>query len=202
MKNRFKLMMIVLPLAFVGCKAPQRAASESDSQSTARTGTSNQQQLKYNSTPSQPELEEFYEIIKAFYLKKIRTLGADAFSSAESELMQKFSINIQSNTSTVEFAETMFQLLESGRYKHKIHGINRLMKVTREAPRGLTDSDLQQFFQIVKMEYFKYVTRRPAPAMDARESSFYARQQLGTENAPTDFLLRASDHFDALENQR
>ncbi|MEY4064314.1 MAG: hypothetical protein RIR26_522 [Pseudomonadota bacterium] len=199
MQNGVKMMMAALMLTCVGCKAPQR--DNSGSAQSANSITSNQQQLKYGSEPSQSDLEEFYEIVKSFYLKKIVTLGVESFSSSETELMQKFSINLQSKGSAVEFAETMFQLLESGRYKQRIHGINRLMKVTREPPRGLTDADLQDFFQIVKMEYFKRITRQPAPAMDARESAFYARQPTSSR-APQDVLLLASDLFDKLENQR
>jgi len=194
----FKVAFCVSLLS--ACKAPNPSAATNDVQSQGRQDS--QQQSQLGSFPTTYDLQEFYEIARATYLKKVKTLGDNAFSDAELALMRKFSIKPASTNQTLEFVETMFELLESGRYEQKLKGLSRLNKVTRTAPKGLTNTDLQDFFEIVKMSYFRRITKRPPPEMDERESAFFLRAQVNAKEsnvAPDDVLLLASDLFDKIE---
>jgi hypothetical protein len=185
------------------CKAPNPGSATNDVQSQGRQDSQQQNQL--GSFPTTYDLQEFYEIARATYLKKVKTLGEKAFSDAELALMRKFSVKPEAANQTLEFVETMFELLESGRYEQKLKGVSRLNKVTRTAPKGLTNADLEDFFHIVKMSYFKRITKRPAPEMDARESAFFLRAQVNAKEsnvAPDDVLLMASDLFDKIEGSK
>ena len=197
MKKTLFIHLVAAVSLLASCKRP-----DGDAGSTTSSSAAQQQRQQKGDFPTTFDLQEFYEITKASYLKKLRTFGEGGLSLAEGELMAKFAINPKNVVQMSEFAETMFQLLESGRYSQKLHGVNRLEKVTRSAPKGLTDRDLEQFFQIVKMEYFKRITKRPAPEMDARESDFYARisgKVEASQGAPDDVLLMSSDLFDKVE---
>ncbi len=198
MKKILFIQMLSAFTVFAACKKPE-GDTASSTNSSARQQSPQQQQGEF---PTQFDLQEFYEITRASYLKKLRAFGEDGLSQAEAEFMAKFNINTKYVGQMVELSETMFQLLESGRYAQKLHGVNRLDKVTRNVPKGLTDKDLEQFFQIVKMEYFKRITKRPTPEMDVREANFYARINGRTESAqasPADVLLQSSDLFDKIE---
>ena len=197
----FKVAFCVSLLS--ACKAPNPSAATNDVQSQGRQDS--QQQSQLGSFPTTYDLQEFYEIARATYLKKVKTLGDNAFSDAELALMRKFSVKPEAANQTLEFVETMFELLESGRYEQKLKGVSRLNKVTRTAPKGLTNADLEDFFHIVKMSYFKRITKRPAPEMDARESAFFLRAQVNAKEsnvAPDDVLLMASDLFDKIEGSK
>ncbi|MBM3383451.1 MAG: hypothetical protein FJY29_13595 [Betaproteobacteria bacterium] len=186
---------------FAACKKPASDAGAGTNSSASQQSPQQQQQQR-GEFPTQFDLQEFYEITRASYLKKLRAFGEDGLSQAELAFMAKFNINTKYVGQMVDLAETMFQLLESGRYAQKLHGISRMDKVSRNAPKGLTDKDLEQFFQLVKMDYFRRITKRPTPEMDARETNFYARASAKSESShasPADVLLLSSDLFDKIE---
>lgn len=181
---------------FTACKP----ASTSDTNSSGRGQAAQQEQKGIFPTPF--DLEEFYQITKDSFLKKVKSSAANRFSPAEVKMMEKFAVNPESTTQPEMFFQTMFELLESGRYEQKLHGIKSLAKVSRPAPKGLNNVDLKDFYEMVKMDYFKRVSKRPAPPMDARESGFFERARVNakeTNAAPEDILLLASDLFDKIE---
>ncbi|MEY2987385.1 MAG: hypothetical protein RJB13_906, partial [Pseudomonadota bacterium] len=116
--------------------------------------------------------------------------------------LEKFQQSPDSSGQVVQFIETMFEILESGRYGFKLRAIPAKEKVSRVAPVGLADTDVKKFFELIKMDYFKKVTKRPAPEMDARERSFFEQiQKRSAEKYDyhNDYLLISSDLFDTIE---
>jgi len=193
-----KLSAIGLLICAVACKNQSGDGSNSEALNTGMPSPSSQNGSEKNLTVAQ----EFYEIAKASYLKKMRTLGPTALSDAEQRFLEKFQVNPESSGQVVQFVETMFEILESGRYGVKLKAVPAKTQVSRSAPEGLTDFEVQKFFELIKMDYFKKVTKRPSPEMDQREKDFFERvQKNSTEkyDYQNDYLLIASDLFDTIE---
>lgn len=193
-----KFSVIGSVLVVSACKRP--AGDGSDAQPSAVNET--QRNGQSTSEKSLLDAQEFYEISKLSYLKKMKTLGPAALSDAEQRFLEKFQVNPESSGQVVQFAETMFEILESGRYGMKLKAIPAKAQVSRSAPEGLTDFDVKKFFELVKMDYFKKVTKRPAPEMDEREKGFFERlerNQATDYEYKNDYLLISSDLFDTIE---
>lgn len=196
MRNKdFWVAMFFSSSCLVACKP---------STSSENLGAQNQfsQQAEQGVFPSPFDVQEFYQIAKDFYFNKLKTTQPEFFSQEEKRLMNKLGFKPEFPAQTQAFAETMFELLESGLYEQKLHGIPRATKLTRTAPKGLSNRDLQDFFQVVKMEYFKRITKNSGRDIDARESDFFERTKKRAQEAKStadDALLIASDLFDKLE---
>lgn len=199
---RVKLIHSVLFIcAFSGLLACKQATTKATDADTSTLGSGDTRPL----SPVERSLldaQDFYEIAKDVYLKKTRSLGSTALSDAEERLLEKFKVNPTSTGHVTQFVETMFEILESGRYGFRLSGLPQKAQVSRAIPEGLQDRDVRNFFEMVKMYYFKRVTKRPAPEMDERERNFFERIQSRTsqrEAAFDDYLLVSSDLFDVLE---
>lgn len=193
-----KLSVIGCLLCAVACKNQAGSGSNSETLNAGTPPTSSADGNEKTLTDAQ----EFYEIAKASYVKKMRTLGPTALSDAEQRFLEKFQVNPESSGQVMQFVETMFEVLESGRYGFKLKAIPVKTQVSRSAPEGLTDFEVKKFYELIKMDYFKKVTKRPAPEMDQREKDFFERvEKKSTEkyDYQNDYLLIASDLFDTIE---
>lgn len=198
LKKALKISVLGTLLAASACK---KAPSTGPDSSVAATSSESQSGI-----PSKDrnvlDAQEFYEISKSVYLKKMRSLGTLALSDAEQRFFEKFQINPESIGQVTEFTETMFELLESGRYGFRLKAIPLKTQVSRAAPEGLSDGDLRSFYEMIKMHYFKRVTKRPSPEMDERERNFFEKIQknsLNNYDTHDDYLLITSDLFDMIE---
>jgi len=193
-----KISAVGLLMMSVACKRPASSASDSGVSTTDIT-------TQIEKSPRENSLlnaQEFYEIAKNSYIKKMKTLGPTALSDAEQRFLEKFQVNPESSGQVVQFVETMFEILESGRYGLRLKAIPTIKQVSRSVPEGLTDADVKKFFELIKMDYFKKVTKRPAPEMSERERNFFEKiQNKPTEkyDSQNDYLLIASDLFDTIE---
>lgn len=193
----FIFTTVGLLLCSVACKNPASGGSESEALTTRET-----QAEANGSTKALLAAQDFYDIAKVSYLKKMKTLGPTALSDAEERFLVKFQINPESSGQVLHFVETMFEILESGRYGLRLKAIPTIKQVSRSVPEGLTDADVKKFFELIKMDYFKKVTKRPAPEMSERERNFFEKiQKNPTEkyDYQNDYLLIASDLFDTIE---
>jgi len=193
-----KISAVGLLMMSVACNRSASSASDSGVSTTDIT-------TQIEKSPRENSLlnaQEFYEIAKNSYIKKMKTLGPTALSDAEQRFLEKFQVNPESSGQVVQFVETMFEILESGRYGLRLKAIPTIKQVSRSVPEGLTDADVKKFFELIKMDYFKKVTKRPAPEMSERERNFFEKiQKKPTEkyDYQNDYLLIASDLFDTIE---
>ncbi|NBW82142.1 hypothetical protein EBR21_10365, partial [bacterium] len=103
------------------------------------------------------DVQEFYEIIRAFYLDRAASKKLEDDGRFEIEFLKKFSVPLTSNEKIGQFSKTLFELIESRQYGFSLFGIPKNEKSSAVPPKGMTSRDLVDFIQIVKTEYFKYV---------------------------------------------
>lgn len=199
MKFKTQTMLCVpLALMLLACK-PNRSPGGGETQ-TARKDLTEQAAVI---TPT--DVQEFWEIVKIFYLDRAANHEFSDDQTFESRFLQKFAVDRTNNARVKTFAQNMFDFLESGKYNIILHGIVKKPKVSALPPKGMTDRDLEDFLQIVKTEYFKYVAGVQLQNFKAREIRFYAKVQgLPINSMPRqgDLLIIAGDIFEKIETGR
>ena len=198
--NQFLVSALFLALPLLGCKAyPGGSSEQSAGQSQYQQSS---QYTPQDIFPTPADVQDFYEIMKSATLKNISGNYTGGTSSYRSEMLSKFSVRADSSKEVLDFYETMFELLESGRYSVRLKGVSVRPRVTRTEPKGLTSLDLANFLQMVKTEYYLRLTKQPIQTYDVRETGFYARAKgslPGTLPEQGDLLTVAADMFDKIE---
>lgn len=194
MKTTIKTLGLMFILA--GCKVSTPAT-------TSGTGTTKQSDPSDQITNfTTLDLQEFYEIVRDFYLYRADSKKFEDDGRFEIEFLSKFSIPLNSNDKIKQFAQTMFDLMESRDFGITLHAIPKKEKLSALPPKGMSTRDLGDFLQIVKTEYFKYVAGVQLQNFGNREIRFYARVQgLPVTAMPRqgDLLIIAGDLFTKLE---
>lgn len=192
--KRTSLLSLSLALLTIACKEPGSSSgaggADGSTQSTSMTQT---------------DVQEFYEIVKEFYLKRAKTMEFTADDRYETNFIKKFGIPLNANNRIEELASNMFDFMESGKYGMVLYGIPRKAQVAGQPPAGMTSRDLEDFLQIIKTEYYKFITGVQLQNFGAREIRFYARMQgLPPTAMPKqgDLLIIAADLFNKIETGR
>ncbi|MEN9826233.1 MAG: hypothetical protein RI953_1978 [Pseudomonadota bacterium] len=191
-----KIHSLVLFLLLGACK-PSTSSVTSGTGGAKQTATSEQ-----ITNFSQADLQEFYEIVREFYLERAATKKFEDDARFEIEFFKKFAIPVASNDKISQFSKALFELIESREYGFSLFGIPKKEKFSSVPPKGMTSRDLEDFFQIVKTEYFKYVAGVQLQNFGTREIRFYARiQGLPPTAMPRqgDLLIISGDIFNKLE---
>jgi DNA-directed RNA polymerase subunit F len=180
--------------------------NQTDSDTAAARETPRDQQapvsddLVTKMTPA--DVQEFYDIVKKFYLNRAKTEKLVDNQRFEIEFLTKFGLGLNDNEKLFRFSETMFGLMESGEFQVILHDIPKKKLVSAVPPKGMTSRDLENFLQIVKTEYFKYISGVQHQNFGAQELRFYARMQgLPPTTMPRqgDMLIIAGDLFNRIE---
>lgn len=197
MKNQTILLMSIFSMiSATGCKV-------SNSSSTMNTGA--EQSISNSDQPyvvTQADLQEFYEIVKEFYLIRANSSQFTDNGHFEITMLRKFSIPLDSNDKIYTFSKNMFDFMESGNYSVILHGVPRKAQISALPLKGMTNRDLEDFLQVVKTEYFKYIASVRVQSIGAREMRFYARiQGLKSTELPRqgELLINAGDLFTKIE---
>jgi hypothetical protein len=194
------LPMLCLPLALVVLACKPTSSSDGGKTQAARQDTTNQ-----TAVISAADVQEFWEIVKIFYIDRAQNHNFETEDRFETSFLKKFAVPLTDNDKIKKFAQDMFDFMESGKYNLVLHGITKKPKVLALPPKGMTDRDLQDFLQIVKTEYFKFVAGVQLQNFKAREIRFYAKVQgLPATAMPRqgDLLIIAGDIFEKIETGR
>jgi hypothetical protein len=200
MKNIRIALMCAATSLFIACKP-----ADNDSSAAAVKETPGNQQISSGDlatkmTPA--DVQEFYEIVKLFYLNRAKTQKFEDNGRFEIDYFEKFSIPLDNNEKIHAFSNNMFALMESGQFSVVLFDIPKKPAPMAVPPKGMTTLDLENFLQIVKTEYFKYIAGVPVKDFGAQELRFYARMQGVLPPAMPrqgDLLINAGDLFNRIE---
>lgn len=193
-------LALLASVVSISCKNSQSSSPSTAQTESERNAASSASDEVTKMT--QADVQEFYEIVKNFYLERVKELPLQEDGRFESEFYKKFGISLGDKSKIYSLAKNMFDFMESGNYSLVLHGIPKRPAISALPPKGMTSRDLENFLQITKTEYFKHITGVQLHNFGAQELRFYARMQgLSPTSMPRqgDMLIIAGDLYNRIE---
>jgi hypothetical protein len=150
---------------------------------------------------------EFFGILQDFYLRRASEFDFSSAGPFEIRFFEKFGVSRSAPSSKIvvkQISSEFFGYLGFETCGLKLFGVGQDVKAACPSVKNLSQRDLQDFFQIVKAEYYKYISLVSSKSLTDREKSLYAKIQSTTPSSIDrgELLVNAGDLFLWLETGR